>query len=435
MATLIATMLVSLAAAATATAGPLVTANDDGPYAVLHDRVLSVGAPGVLANDSGIGLTAKKRTDPGHGTVTVNSNGSFTYKPAKGYVGADSFTYDARVLNLGILVIDTATVRLNVTNPNDPVAVNDDYNATTGVQLSVPAAGVLANDADADGDALTAVLVDGGGNGSLDLKANGSFTFKSGGSFTGTRIFTYRASDGVASSAIRTVTITVTAPASTATPTPAPTSTPSPAPTATPRPTSAPTPTPSSTPIATPKPSSTPTPTPTPTRSATPTPTRSPAPTQAATPVPTATPSPTASPTATTGAPSATPTATATGSASPSTPPSASPTPTADATATPSAGSVGAGTTGSGGPGGGSTAGPPILDGPFAVPGVGAATTIDVDEAVVTFSGFDWAVPALVLTVPGLLLMLAITLQVLIGSLFVPLARRSLGDDRRRRAL
>jgi hypothetical protein len=58
---------------------------------------------------------------------------------------------------------------------------------------------------------------------------------------------------------------------------------------------------------------------------------------------------------------------------------------------------------------------------------------MDFDEAAMTLSGFDWAVPALVLTVPGLLLILAIALQVLIGSAFMPLARRTLNDDRRRR--
>ena len=99
------------------TAGLLVTARDD-TYSAVGDQPLSVSAAaGVLDNDSGLGLTAAKRTDPAHGTVTVRSNGSFTYQPAAGYVGGDSFTYDARVLNLGILVTDTATVDLTVTAP------------------------------------------------------------------------------------------------------------------------------------------------------------------------------------------------------------------------------------------------------------------------------------------------------------------------------
>ena len=161
-----------------------------------------------------MGFTAARRTNPAHGTVTVKQDGSFTYKPAGKYVGPDSFTYDARVLNLGVLVTDTAVVTLNVTNAA-PVAHQDAYTATTGVSLHVGPSGVLANDDDADGDHLTATLVDGGGNGSLSLAGDGGFTFKSGGSFTGTVTFTYRVSDGLGASSTTTVTITVKAKAPT----------------------------------------------------------------------------------------------------------------------------------------------------------------------------------------------------------------------------
>ena len=63
-----------------------------------------------------------------------------------------------------------------------PVAVNDAYTAIGGGPLVVPAApgGVLDNDADADGDALTAVLVIGPSSGSLVLQPDGSFTYTPG---------------------------------------------------------------------------------------------------------------------------------------------------------------------------------------------------------------------------------------------------------------
>lgn len=198
-------LILTTLSAPVASAGLIVTANDDA-YTATHDRVLSVAAPGLLANDTGLLPTAAKLTNPVHGTVTVNANGSFTYRPSVGYVGSDSFTYEARVLNLGILFTDPATVTITVTNAT-PVAADDSYVATTAVTLTVPAPGVLANDDDADGDALTASLVSGGGNGSLSLNANGGFTFTSGGSFTGTRTFTYQASDGISSSGIATVSI------------------------------------------------------------------------------------------------------------------------------------------------------------------------------------------------------------------------------------
>ncbi|NMO50885.1 cadherin-like domain-containing protein [Actinoplanes sp. TBRC 11911] len=48
---------------------------------------------GVFGNDRGDPLTLIDHTDPGHGTLTLNPDGSFRYVPAKGFHGKDSFTY------------------------------------------------------------------------------------------------------------------------------------------------------------------------------------------------------------------------------------------------------------------------------------------------------------------------------------------------------
>ena len=58
-----------------------------------------------------------------------------------------------------------------------------------------------------------------------------------------------------------------------------------------------------------------------------------------------------------------------------------------------------------------------------------------LDGGIGTFEGLEWAVPALVLTVPGLLL-IAIAVQLFAGALWLPVARRWLGAfgvSRRRR--
>jgi len=366
-------------------------ANADS-YSVRHDRTLSIAAPGVLANDVILlgTSTAVLNSGPSHGSLSLQSNGAFTYDPAAGYVGVDTFSYHAHD---GLLNTLPATVTITVTNAT-PVAYDDAYSASTGVQLSVPAPGLLANDTDGDGDALTAQLVDGGGNGSLDVNADGSFTFKSGGSFSGDRTFTYRVSDGLASSATATVTITVSP---TATPTPKPT------------------------PVATPTP--TPTPTPAPTRS--PTPTRTPSPTL---PVPSL-PIPSL--------PLPTPRI-------PTVPPIVAPAPTARPTATPTAVPTPlAASPEPAGPvvapaGGTSGAGP---DGPEGA-GPGAGFTVDEsfgsfdDLGPVAFGGFEWAVPGLALSVPGLLLLLALAAQGGVGVFSLPFVRRWLGNFglRRRRA-
>ena len=92
-----------------------------------------------------------------------------------------------------------------------PVPVDDTYTVAEDTAFfSVRAPGVLANDVDADGDALTAVLVDPPTHGSLALQANGGFFYDSDLNFFGTDTFTYRAVDFRDSEVLGTVTIEVT---------------------------------------------------------------------------------------------------------------------------------------------------------------------------------------------------------------------------------
>jgi hypothetical protein len=67
-------------------------------YVTAHDTPLVVSAgSGVLANDIGTGLTLGSATAlPTHGTLTISSDGSFTYTPNSGFVGVDTFKYTCR---------------------------------------------------------------------------------------------------------------------------------------------------------------------------------------------------------------------------------------------------------------------------------------------------------------------------------------------------
>ena len=89
-----------------------------------------------------------------------------------------------------------------------PVAADDVYRNDRGKTIRVPAAGVLENDTDVDGDALTAVLATRPHHGQLTFRANGSFTYRSDSTFHGSDTFTYRASDRRRTSTVATVTIT-----------------------------------------------------------------------------------------------------------------------------------------------------------------------------------------------------------------------------------
>jgi Bacterial Ig domain len=190
------------------------TANDDGPYTAHQDTTLNVNAAaGVLGNDTDTDNTdqvsAVPQTDAttAHdGTVTLASDGSFSYAPHTGFSGTDTFTY---TVTDGLLDSDPATVTITVNAP--PTAADDSYAVAQNGSLSVDAPGVLGNDSDPDGDTLTAVLDTDVTHGTLALASDGSFTYSPNADFHGADSFTYRADDSVDQSAAATVTIRVDA--------------------------------------------------------------------------------------------------------------------------------------------------------------------------------------------------------------------------------
>ena len=103
---------------------------------------LSTGT-GVLNNDSDVDvgdvLTAELFTNVLHGSLTLNANGSFNYRPTSNYSGPDSFTYRAK--DIAGLYSNVATVFLNVVNdaPTDILLSNNivSENSNTAVDLAI----------------------------------------------------------------------------------------------------------------------------------------------------------------------------------------------------------------------------------------------------------------------------------------------------------
>lgn len=187
------------------------TASDDS-YSVAKSNSLTVGSPGLLTNDDdadGDMLSAALVGGPTNGGLAWGGDGSFTYTPDPGFVGTDTFTYRA---DDGAAQSVDATVTVTVLNAA-PVAVDDLY-ATAWLQpLVEPAPGILGNDADADGDPLSASIVSGPSNGTLAPNADGSFTYLPGLLFTGTDSFVYQVTDGTdVASATVTIVVSNTAP-------------------------------------------------------------------------------------------------------------------------------------------------------------------------------------------------------------------------------
>ncbi|MBY0286578.1 MAG: cadherin-like domain-containing protein, partial [Mycobacteriaceae bacterium] len=83
-----------------------------------------------------------------------------------------------------------------------PVAVKDGVTTREDTPVTVK---VLANDKDADGDAITAALATGPANGTITANTNGSFTYTPNANFNGTDTFTYTVNDGTTDSTAATV--------------------------------------------------------------------------------------------------------------------------------------------------------------------------------------------------------------------------------------
>ena len=148
-------------------------------------------------------------TGPTKGTLDLNTaTGEFTYTPAADVNGTDTFTYT--ITDSDGATSNTATVTITITAVNDaPVASDDAYSVNQGQTLTVSGPGVVGNDFDVDGDAITATLVNGPASGTVTLNKDGSFTYTPTAGFSGTDSFTYQLSDGTTTGNIATVSITV----------------------------------------------------------------------------------------------------------------------------------------------------------------------------------------------------------------------------------
>ncbi len=103
--------------------GDTLTTNEDTP--------LVISAASLLANDADVDLdtlTISSATQPTHGTLVNNGNGTYTYTPAANYEGSDAFTYTVSDGNGGT---DTAAVNITVQGLNDAP-----LNLVPGAQLT-----------------------------------------------------------------------------------------------------------------------------------------------------------------------------------------------------------------------------------------------------------------------------------------------------------
>jgi hypothetical protein len=180
-------------------------------YTTPENVPLSVPAPGLLTNVDNpchAPLSVVLLSAPSSGILSVSLDGSFVYTPPNGFTSSVSFSY---AIKGGVYdsVWDPTTATVNVTEV-PPTASDDTYRGAAGISLLVTAPGVLANDTDVSGLALTAAEKSRPAHGTLALNPDGSFAYIPADDFAGTDSFTYVATDGTSDSNVAAVTINVT---------------------------------------------------------------------------------------------------------------------------------------------------------------------------------------------------------------------------------
>jgi VCBS repeat-containing protein len=104
----------------------------------------------------------------------------------------------------------TGSIDITVTAVNDtPVAFDHAFTTDEDNSLTMAAPGLLAGAFDVENDPLQALLVAATSHGTLVLRPDGSFTYTPGANFHGSDSFQYAVTDGQATSATVTVTLTI----------------------------------------------------------------------------------------------------------------------------------------------------------------------------------------------------------------------------------
>ncbi len=209
----------------------------DISYTVLHDQTLDVSGGDhdlLLTNNSdadgdSLSIASVNGSAANMGqtitlasgaSLTVQTDGSFVYTAAAGYVGDDTFTYASTD---GPATSNTATVTIHVTD-KAPVAPNHSYTIRHDQSLTVDGSDnptLLTNASDADGDPLSVSSVNGStanvgqqitlaSGAEVTVQADGTFTYTVAPGYVGSDTFAYTVADGALASSAAVVTINVT---------------------------------------------------------------------------------------------------------------------------------------------------------------------------------------------------------------------------------
>lgn len=195
-------------------------------YATAINNALEVKGLGLIGNDvdfDGDILVIKTTpvTNVQHGSLILNSDGTFSYTPNTDFVGEDSFEYEL-VDNKGGSSTASVSIKVQAVLTNiPPVALSDSFETSEDIMLNVQSPGICANDSDIMIDTGNVVndpsyysqisILEPTKNGTLMLTGEGSFQYMPNENYYGQDTFLYEITDLDGESAIASVVLNVTA--------------------------------------------------------------------------------------------------------------------------------------------------------------------------------------------------------------------------------
>ncbi|PSV30362.1 hypothetical protein C9J44_20805, partial [Photobacterium sp. GB-27] len=181
---------------------PVIVDDNNNPLGtdigVETDEEVAVSGKLSATDVDGDSLTFTSSTNPTNGTVTVNTDGTWTYTPNNDFNGDDSFNVEVSDGQGGI---DTITVNVTVNPINDAPVLVDDNNDPLGSDITVTTDEEVAvsgklSATDVDGDSLTFTSSTNPTNGTVTVNTDGTWTYTPNNDFNGDDSFNVEVSDG-----------------------------------------------------------------------------------------------------------------------------------------------------------------------------------------------------------------------------------------------
>ena len=186
---------------------------NDGSASTYKNTALNgdLSAQAAAVNPSAPVTFTAQTISTAHGSVTIQANGQYTYTPDAGYLGTDSFIFEASATDPNDNVTQYATAVETITISPNPGYVITANNETDTVPYERPFNGTVADNVTPStlgGPITTYTVTSTTAHGTLEFNPNGTFKYTPDNGFSGQDSFSFSADDDDPESAAASAVVT-----------------------------------------------------------------------------------------------------------------------------------------------------------------------------------------------------------------------------------